>query len=304
MATEKNISSRIINKHDTEVNWNKATNFTPKVGEIIVYDRDETYNYERFKIGDGVTAVANLPFSSVQSDWNQNDETALDYVKNRTHWEENNTITLEWDGDWQKDGLVTVTLDFGSPYYNYVKISDLTPSFEELYESGELVMHFDAGDEESSRSFASYAGEDLIQQDTGWLTESIVVAYVDGCTFSANDVTLALPEAGIYFCHFVNGSGSFYISSLSWDTETIHTIDPKYIPSSIQRTITGTPGQVVGFDADGNAIAQEAPSSLPDFDSSNEGQILVVKDSIPTWDNNKTTKLAVTDDGVLYLASI
>ena len=37
MATEKNISSRIIHKHDTEVNWNKATNFIPKAGEIIVF---------------------------------------------------------------------------------------------------------------------------------------------------------------------------------------------------------------------------------------------------------------------------
>ena len=62
MATEKNISSRIINKHDTEVNWNKAINFIPKAGEIIVYDRDETYDYERFKIGDNVTSVINLPF--------------------------------------------------------------------------------------------------------------------------------------------------------------------------------------------------------------------------------------------------
>ena len=58
---EKNISSRIINKHDTEINWNKATNFIPKAGEIIVYDRDETYDYERFKIGDGETVVMDLP---------------------------------------------------------------------------------------------------------------------------------------------------------------------------------------------------------------------------------------------------
>ena len=59
--SEKNLSSRIINKHDTEVNWNKATNFIPKAGEIIVYDRDETYDYERFKIGDGETTVMDLP---------------------------------------------------------------------------------------------------------------------------------------------------------------------------------------------------------------------------------------------------
>ena len=81
--SEKNISSRIIHKHDIENNWNKATNFIPKAGEIIVYDRDETYNYERFKIGDGVTTVTALPFGSIQSDWNQNDETAADFVKNR-----------------------------------------------------------------------------------------------------------------------------------------------------------------------------------------------------------------------------
>lgn len=30
MNTEKNMSTRIIHKHDTEANWNKATNFIPK----------------------------------------------------------------------------------------------------------------------------------------------------------------------------------------------------------------------------------------------------------------------------------
>lgn len=59
---EKNLSSRIINKHDIEANWVKATNFIPKQGEIIVYDIDENYTYERFKIGDGITLVSNLPF--------------------------------------------------------------------------------------------------------------------------------------------------------------------------------------------------------------------------------------------------
>lgn len=59
---EKNIKSRIVHKHDTELNWNKATNFIPKQGEIIVYDIDSNHSYERIKIGDGVTNVNNLPF--------------------------------------------------------------------------------------------------------------------------------------------------------------------------------------------------------------------------------------------------
>ena len=61
---EKNIKTRIIHKHDTEENWNKATNFIPKQGEIIVYDIDSSHSYERIKIGDGMTDVISLPYVS------------------------------------------------------------------------------------------------------------------------------------------------------------------------------------------------------------------------------------------------
>ena len=60
---EKIFNSRLIHKHDIESNWLKAVNFTPKQGEIIVYDIDDNYNYERFKIGDGITLVNSLPFA-------------------------------------------------------------------------------------------------------------------------------------------------------------------------------------------------------------------------------------------------
>ncbi len=56
------MKSRIIFKHDTEVNWNQATNFIPKKGELILYDPDNTYDYTRMKIGDGSTKVSSLPF--------------------------------------------------------------------------------------------------------------------------------------------------------------------------------------------------------------------------------------------------
>lgn len=59
---EKTLKTRIIHKHDVELNWNKAINFIPKQGEIIVYDIDSNHSYERIKIGDGVTNVNNLPF--------------------------------------------------------------------------------------------------------------------------------------------------------------------------------------------------------------------------------------------------
>lgn len=58
----KKINARIVQKHDIEANWLKAVNFVPMQGEIVVYDKDENYDYERIKVGDGVTLVSDLSF--------------------------------------------------------------------------------------------------------------------------------------------------------------------------------------------------------------------------------------------------
>lgn len=115
--TEKNLNVRIINKHDTEENWVKATNFVPKQGELIVYDIDATHPHERFKIGDGVTFVNDLPFYACS--WNNlldrpfYDNSVLTLVREEeTHeWTEDNssyntgfrptngtTYAVIWDG--------------------------------------------------------------------------------------------------------------------------------------------------------------------------------------------------------------
>ena len=53
----KTFQGRIVQKHDTKANWEKATNFVPLKGEIIVYD-----DLNKIKIGDGATKVGNLAF--------------------------------------------------------------------------------------------------------------------------------------------------------------------------------------------------------------------------------------------------
>lgn len=80
--------TRIQNKHDTEASWIKAENFIPFEGEIIVYDievdangniidraykdvnaktlpndRTMPYTHTRFKIGNGIKNVNELPFA-------------------------------------------------------------------------------------------------------------------------------------------------------------------------------------------------------------------------------------------------
>lgn len=62
MSEKNTLRTRLVNKHDIEANWLKATNFTPLQGELIVYDVDEAHDYERIKMGDGITNVNALPF--------------------------------------------------------------------------------------------------------------------------------------------------------------------------------------------------------------------------------------------------
>ena len=61
--TEKRLNTRIIHKHETEANW-LLSSFVPLQGEIVIYDIDDNYSYERIKIGDGVQNVNALPFAS------------------------------------------------------------------------------------------------------------------------------------------------------------------------------------------------------------------------------------------------
>lgn len=106
----KTINTRISQKHDFEINWNKATNFTPKAGELIIYDaevdssgeplensyvevsgvkmfpsnerddegnflnnRTEPFKTARIKVGDGRTNVNDLEFASSTSEIDPDD---------------------------------------------------------------------------------------------------------------------------------------------------------------------------------------------------------------------------------------
>lgn len=60
---DKIFNTRIQQKHDVEANWLKATNFIPMLGEIIIYDPDDTHPHARVKLGDSETVVSSLPFT-------------------------------------------------------------------------------------------------------------------------------------------------------------------------------------------------------------------------------------------------
>ena len=64
----KNLNARLQHKIDSAENWGKATNFTPLLGELIIYsDGAGGESIPRIKVGDGVTLVGNLPWSQTAS---------------------------------------------------------------------------------------------------------------------------------------------------------------------------------------------------------------------------------------------
>ena len=74
----KVIKTRMQQKHDISENWAKAKNFSPLIGEIIVYD-----DLNKFKIGDGKTNVNDLPFTGVGNSGTGNSSTVLNSDENK-----------------------------------------------------------------------------------------------------------------------------------------------------------------------------------------------------------------------------
>lgn len=54
------LKTRIQNKSGTSADWEKAVNFVPLKGELIIYT-----DLNQMKIGDGTTKVSDLDFCSV-----------------------------------------------------------------------------------------------------------------------------------------------------------------------------------------------------------------------------------------------
>lgn len=61
--SEKQISARTQQKIDLTANWEKATNFVPQKGEIIVYSDGGGTGVPKMKVGDGTTKVGSLKFA-------------------------------------------------------------------------------------------------------------------------------------------------------------------------------------------------------------------------------------------------
>lgn len=185
----KTVNTRIINKHDTTANWNKATNFIPKAGEIIIYD-----DVHRIKIGDGKTKVTSLPFS----------ESALDtsitnHINNKNNPHEVtkadvglSNVDNTSDASKPISTATQTALDKKadkSVLSNYVTTSTLTSTINETVSS--INKNIDLLEEEVTTNTTSIQG---LVDDVNTLTQSVnnKVDKVSGKELSDNNFTDAL----------------------------------------------------------------------------------------------------------------
>ena len=150
-----------------------------------------------FYLGDGLTMDGNtlksLGGAQVQTDWNQNDTTAKDYIKNRPGGY--TKATPGYEITW--DGAVGDKVVVGGGEIQFVKVSDRVFTVEELIGA---TMTF--GDQSIT------INNDFIQSQNGVMAvaEGVIV-----CSVPATIEGVTITETGTYFAKM----GEKFVSSLS-----------------------------------------------------------------------------------------
>lgn len=114
----REFKARFINKHDIEADWQRAT-FIPQAGEIVVYDVDAGHDYERFKIGDGIRDINQLPFA---------DDSTKAYIDGRVNIISEAVLTVGGEVDAVEKSIKTLVGDTPVSEQIDQKTSSLAPT--------------------------------------------------------------------------------------------------------------------------------------------------------------------------------
>lgn len=172
-----------------------------------------------------LAAMQGLSGGQVQTDWNQNDATAKDYIKNRPGGYETG-FEITWDGD--TTGRVSATAE-GMPFVWY-KVSDKTLTANDIIGGTVTVVQNGV-----SRSLV-LTSDAVVREDYGVITSDglIILAAQQGTYVSTmGGFSISIPETGVYFAYMNSAGTTVYSASLS--NIIVHPFDDKYIPDSIAR---------------------------------------------------------------------
>lgn len=159
---------------------------------------------------------------SVQTDWNQTDETAADFLKNKPFGENlPGFAALTWDGD--ITGRPYVELD--GQYL--VHVSDIVPYPEDFEDGGAVLVATDVGD--VTIPFDSV----VVLSENFWMHESLFFCVVLEDNLDAEGIVF--PAKGIYFQYLPLDSGEHQYTSVLAITgytgfKGLKKLDEKYLP--------------------------------------------------------------------------
>lgn len=170
---------------------------------------------------DGVAKRAPKGSIGAQSDWNVNDETNPAYVKNRTHWTEK-VVDIRWDGN--LEGHVTVDAGEGALLVHVsdevLTVADLVGSTATVYIGTEQIAESKVLTE--SDCMESPGGAISIDSD-------LPVGFISPADEHTEEgVPVTLPKKGVYLFYVPDE-----IATRSITKETVHQLDPKFIPDSV-----------------------------------------------------------------------
>lgn len=204
----------------------------------------------------GYTGFATEKFDPAylyQPDWEQTDEAAPDFVKNKPFGE---TVvmgdTLTWDGN--TEGLMRVEGEGG--FLVLYKVSNATPSIED-FASG---ASYDATGPDGNPNTTELTANDIESLIDGIiLVDMVIVVHENAANVELEDMGgLSFPEPGTYFASSADGS---YISSLTipgytgFQTKTVKPLDKKYLPGDL----------------------------IPAYTEADEGKVLKIVNGAPAW---------------------
>lgn len=250
MALTKTIQATVKNRTDTAANWTQKNPMLAE-GEIIVVQTSA--GETRLKIGDGVKTFTQLPYideqiynnvvtsvngqtgdvtldipggagTLVQSDWNQNDETASDYIKNRPFYNKKAFEDIIWDGVIGNKESQHVEEMTGST--DYVLVSNEVISSSALI-GAKIVLS--SGDEVICTSSNIHEGEGSITVQFGDTTVLVIRETTDENAF-------IIQKKGIYFTLIKRSNATTYTSKLV-SPENLVKLDSNYLPTATTTSI-------------------------------------------------------------------
>lgn len=256
MAT---INARQIQKNDTSVNWAKATNFIPKLGELIIYT-----DLNKIKVGDGVKAVNNLPFlstptkiSELTNDSNFISEDDIENLLNYTYIY--NPLTNKF---YKNDKEVSFNLNTIIPLWqkgiNYYLLVTDTNSNEKYYKY-QLIYVYNAIIDSVIKSYALFFNNNILSIN-------------DDSTFNINSSYLIIDESGASSFVASPAFSTIEKQNIVDNTAARHTHDNKSILDQItgivskdnvnSPTHTSDLVDYTGFQAGSQQIINQIPTTI------------------------------------------